>query len=356
MPGRSMPMIRSPCSSAYARASKRDLPPRTRRPVHPHDRRAGVRAVLGEAQPSAVTDRDGALQGRAAGLLAVQHGAESDMAREQRDVRRPKVRRMSSSSLEVPRRQQPEKRSKLWRILVILATLAVAVGWLIWFLRTPDDLPTDRRPRDRIGRRRPDRLHRHVRRRRRLRPHHHGSPRSRSTSRPDDDVEVTPLICRGGSLSFTTDAASVLPRARRARRRRVLATATPSCWRSPPPTADRGRDRPARDLVPRRHPVGHQGGRPRRAPPSPSPTTTPGTVDETPSRRTPPPSDPSSDDPEKPGDKKGNKGRDKEKRPPGATPDRSGVLSRRARFSSAAARSAASVISSRRWRWCGGTS
>ena len=28
---------------------------------------------------------------------------------------------------------------------------------------------------------------------------------------PDDDVEVTPLICRGGSLSFTTDADSFCP-------------------------------------------------------------------------------------------------------------------------------------------------
>ena len=49
---------------------------------------------------------------------------------------------MTSSSLEVPRRRQPEKRSRLWRLLVVAATLAVAVGWLVWFLRTPADLPT----------------------------------------------------------------------------------------------------------------------------------------------------------------------------------------------------------------------
>ena len=34
---------------------------------------------------------------------------------------------MSSSSLEVPRRQRPEKRSKLWRIVVILAEIGRGV-------------------------------------------------------------------------------------------------------------------------------------------------------------------------------------------------------------------------------------
>ncbi len=52
---------------------------------------------------------------------------------------------MSSSSLEAPRRQHSEKRSGLGRIVVILATIAVAVGWLVWFLRTPGDLPTSDR-------------------------------------------------------------------------------------------------------------------------------------------------------------------------------------------------------------------
>ena len=117
---------------------------------------------------------------------------------------------MSSSSLEVPRRQRPEKRSKLWRIVVILATLAVAIGWLIWFLRTPDDLPTNS---DRViesgvvdqtvyvgmfavG----DDFDRTIR----------ISEISVDVD-PNDDVEVTPLICRGGTVSFTTDADSFCP-------------------------------------------------------------------------------------------------------------------------------------------------
>jgi hypothetical protein len=117
---------------------------------------------------------------------------------------------MSSSSLEVPRRQQAEKRSKLWRIFIILATLGVAVGWLVWFLRTPEDLPTesgrvtDSRVVDQtvyvgmlaVG----DDFDRTIR----------ISEISVDVS-PDDGVEVTPLICRGGSLSFTTDAESFCP-------------------------------------------------------------------------------------------------------------------------------------------------
>ena len=117
---------------------------------------------------------------------------------------------MSSSSLEVPRRQQPEKRSKLWRIFIILATLGVAVGWLVWFLRTPEDLPTESgRVTDSgvvdqtvyvgmfaVG----DDFDRTIR----------ISEVSVDVS-PEDGVEVTPLICRGGSLSFTTDAETFCP-------------------------------------------------------------------------------------------------------------------------------------------------
>ena len=50
---------------------------------------------------------------------------------------------MSSSSLEVPGAATREALHELWRIFVILATLGVAVGWLVWFLRTPEDLPTE---------------------------------------------------------------------------------------------------------------------------------------------------------------------------------------------------------------------
>jgi len=117
---------------------------------------------------------------------------------------------MSSGSLEVSRRQHPEKRSKLWRILIILATLGVAVGWLVWFLRTPEDLPTESgRVTDSgvvdqtvyvgmlaVG----DDFDRTIR-----------ISEISVDVNPEDGVEVVPLICRGGSLSVTTDAESFCP-------------------------------------------------------------------------------------------------------------------------------------------------
>jgi hypothetical protein len=117
---------------------------------------------------------------------------------------------MTSSSLEVPRRRQPEKRSRLWRVVVVLATLAVAVGWLVWFLRTPDDLPTSGEAAEgsgvvdqvvyvgmfAVG----DDFDRTLR----------VSDVSVEVD-PDDGVEVTPMICRGGSLSVTTDVDAFCP-------------------------------------------------------------------------------------------------------------------------------------------------
>jgi len=117
---------------------------------------------------------------------------------------------MSSSSLEVPRRQKPEKRSKLWRILVILATLAIAVGWLIWFLRTPDDLPTTDRSADGAG---------VVDQPLYVGMFAVGDGFDRTITitdievdvEADGDVEVTPQLCRDGSLSVTTDPSGWCP-------------------------------------------------------------------------------------------------------------------------------------------------
>ena len=125
---------------------------------------------------------------------------------------------MSSSSLEVPRRQRPEKRSKLWRILVILATLAVAVGWLVWFLRTPDDLPTStaivegrrgRRPGPSTSACSPSATTSTGR---------SGSPRSRSTSTPDDERRGHAADLPRRQPQLHHRRRQLLPRARRRRR------------------------------------------------------------------------------------------------------------------------------------------
>lgn len=117
---------------------------------------------------------------------------------------------MSSSSLEVPRRQRPEKRSKWWRVLVIVATLALAAGWLVWFLRTPDDLPTSSESVEDAG---------VVGQEVYIGMLAVGDDFDRTIKisevavevTPDDGVEVEPKLCRGGSLSVTTDAEPFCP-------------------------------------------------------------------------------------------------------------------------------------------------
>ena len=63
MPGRSMPMIRTPAVGVRA-GLDRDLAPRPGRAVHPDDRRPAPRAVLGEAQPTVSAHGDRPLEGR----------------------------------------------------------------------------------------------------------------------------------------------------------------------------------------------------------------------------------------------------------------------------------------------------
>lgn len=117
---------------------------------------------------------------------------------------------MSSSSLEVPRRQRTEKRSKLWRVLIIVATVAVAVGWLVWFLRTPGDLPTSSGSVDDAG---------VVGQELYIGMVAVGDDFDRTITISEVDVDVTadgevdvePRLCRGGSLSVTTDAAPFCP-------------------------------------------------------------------------------------------------------------------------------------------------
>lgn len=117
---------------------------------------------------------------------------------------------MTSSSLEVPRRQRPERRSKWWRLLVVLATLALAAGWLVWYLLTPEDLPTSEEVVEGsavvdqvvyVGMFAP------------------GSDFDRSLEiseisvdvSPADVADVTPMICRDGSLAVTADVDTFCP-------------------------------------------------------------------------------------------------------------------------------------------------
>lgn len=117
---------------------------------------------------------------------------------------------MSSSSLEVHRRPRPAQRSRWWRIAAVVGAILLVIGWLVWFLRTPEDLPVSSRTADgggvvgqevyvgmfAVG---------------------DGFDRSIEISEvevdvdADADVEVTPKLCRDGSLGVTTDASGWCP-------------------------------------------------------------------------------------------------------------------------------------------------
>ncbi|KAA1426644.1 hypothetical protein [Nocardioides antri] len=117
---------------------------------------------------------------------------------------------MSSSSLEVPRRSQPAKRSKMWRIAAIVGAVILVVGWVVWFLRTPDDLPTTDRTAEAKG---------VVGQEVYVGMLAVGDDFGRTLTisevavdvEADGDVEVTPQVCHDGSLSVTTDASGWCP-------------------------------------------------------------------------------------------------------------------------------------------------
>lgn len=112
---------------------------------------------------------------------------------------------MSSRSLEVPRRPRPAERSRWWRVSAIVGVLALVVGWVLWYVRTPDELAITFRTAtvsgvvaapvyvgmfaagDDFGRT----LH----------------VSEVVVSASDDDIAVTPLLCRGGTVGVTTDPA-----------------------------------------------------------------------------------------------------------------------------------------------------
>ncbi len=112
---------------------------------------------------------------------------------------------MSTSSLEVPRRRRRAQQSKLWRIVAVVGVVVLVVGWAIWFLRTPDGLPISARTADgtgvvdqdiyvgmfAVG----DDFDRTLR-----------ISEVKVPVEADGDVEVDAKICRGGTISVTSDA------------------------------------------------------------------------------------------------------------------------------------------------------
>lgn len=114
---------------------------------------------------------------------------------------------MTSKSLEMPRRPAPAKRTKLGWILAVVAIFLLAVGWAVWFLRTPDGLPTSSRTAEGNGVVGQDVY---------VGMWAVGDDFDRTLHITDiqvgveaeGDVSVEPQLCTGGTISVTSDASS----------------------------------------------------------------------------------------------------------------------------------------------------
>lgn len=107
----------------------------------------------------------------------------------------------------MPRRSEPSKRSRLWWVLTVIGIFFLAVGWAVWFLRTPDGLSTTRRTVEGNGVVGEDLY---------VGMWAVGDNFDRTIKITDIDVDVDadgdvtvePKLCTGGTISVTTDAES----------------------------------------------------------------------------------------------------------------------------------------------------
>ncbi|WP_408895967.1 hypothetical protein ACJ5H2_13715 [Nocardioides sp. R1-1] len=119
-----------------------------------------------------------------------------------RRAERPPRRR--SGALGAPRVPRPSFRSRGWRITGLVVALALAVGWLVWYATTPEDLPVTEKVLNANGVvgtplyvgmfAVPSDFGRTLR---------VAGVKVHTTS--DVELEVTPLLCRRGTVGVTTE-------------------------------------------------------------------------------------------------------------------------------------------------------
>ncbi len=114
-----------------------------------------------------------------------------------------KARSRTRGSLGAPRVPRPSFQSKTWRIAMISVAVLMLIGWFAWYATTPEELPTDSKTMSASGVvgtplyvgmfSAPDDFGRTLR---------ISGVRVHATT--SADMDVTPVLCRRGTVGVTT--------------------------------------------------------------------------------------------------------------------------------------------------------
>lgn len=108
-----------------------------------------------------------------------------------------------SSSLELPARPQPQQPSRVRRIALVAAAIVLPVSWLAWYVNTPSDLPvTAREVSDTAVSGQPVYVGMFNAPSGFGRTLHMSGVKVHTVA--TTDLEVTPLLCRGGTVTVTS--------------------------------------------------------------------------------------------------------------------------------------------------------
>lgn len=125
----------------------------------------------------------------------------AEPARGRRRARSPRPAR--ERGLRAPGLPRPSLQSKGWRWALVAAALLLLVGWLVWYARTPEDLPTSDRTVNAsgvvgaplyVGMFTPGKDFDRTIRVAGVKVH----------SSANEKISVTPLLCRRGAIGVTT--------------------------------------------------------------------------------------------------------------------------------------------------------
>ncbi|MCL2542317.1 MAG: hypothetical protein FWE71_07665 [Nocardioidaceae bacterium] len=112
--------------------------------------------------------------------------------------------RGDDATLEAPHLPRPRRQSRLWKWAAPVAATALLVGWVAWYVTTPEDLPTDSQTITASGIvgqplyvgmfSTPSGFDRGL--------HMSGI---KVTAKASTKLSITPLLCRHGSIQVTTE-------------------------------------------------------------------------------------------------------------------------------------------------------